>query len=392
MNMDYGWLETLIMDSPEQSRDFYIVNGDKQIVFSFNKELLNTSLDDQEYNFEMLENKGSYIDKQKGVIIGAANSSKSEWRYIYVTDVSEYFAQMDRYSWYMILMFCFIMILCIFISYFISVQVFLPVKQIVQMIDNPCEFYELNSQKQQEDRNKDELKYITSSFIKTISEQERYKEELKKYVTKYTETQISLLQSQINPHFLCNTLQTISFLSLELLDGENIISDTIDDLSVMLREIMNIDTNLISIEDEIKYTKAYIEILEKRYDGKLKVRWNCPEELLKHRTLKFILQPAVENSVKHGYKNMKTPGEIRITIEKSGDDVCYSVSDDGIGADSAWVEKMNQELSKGSLIGNHVGLRNVNQRIKLLFGESYGVKICDCSAGFSVVIKIPNVI
>ena len=83
--------------------------------------------------------------------------------------------QMDRYSWYMILMFCFIMILCIFISHFISVQVFLPIRQIVKMIDNLCEFYELNSQKQQEDRNKDELKYITSSFLKTLSEQERYK-------------------------------------------------------------------------------------------------------------------------------------------------------------------------------------------------------------------------
>ena len=393
INMEYEWFETLVKEGTQQFKDFYVVNGMNDIIFSFDKSMLNKNLECEEnsYRIEQIDANEIYIDENEKMVVCSLKSENNDWNYVYVSDISHCFEELQQYSRNMLFVFALVFCLCMVVSYFISLQVFQPIKEIIRMIDNPTDFYELNSIQTENDGNKNELKYILTSFMKSITEQERYKEELTKYIIKYKETQITLLQSQLNPHFLYNTLQTMSFLSMELLNGENRISNMINSLSVMLRELMNINQNMIPISEEVRYTKAYIEILEKRYDGKLSVTWDCPKELMNFQTVKFILQPLIENSIRHGYKNMKTPGEIKIRIERMADNIRWTVSDFGTGAEPSWVEKMNHSLRINQVEGDHIALKNVNQRIKLLFGEDYGLKIIPCSMGFTIQILTPVV-
>ncbi len=222
INMEYDWFETLVKEGTQRFKDFYVVNGRNEILFSFDKAKLNKTLESIENNYvtERIEKNETYIDGTEKRIVCSLRSEASDWNYVYVSDISECYEELQQYNRTILFAVGLIFGLCIVVAYFISLQVFRPIKEIIKMIDNPQDFYELNTSRADKDGNKNELKYILSSFMKSITEQERYKEELTQYIIKYKKTQIALLQSQLNPHFLYNTLQTMSFLSMDLLNGK----------------------------------------------------------------------------------------------------------------------------------------------------------------------------
>ena len=200
-----------------------------------------------------------------------------------------------------------------------------------------------------------------------------------KYLREY---EIKALHSQINPHFLYNTLDTIIWMA-EFEDNEKVISIT-KSLANYFRLSLSNGHEKIPLKDEIMHTKEYLFIQKQRYEDKLSYFFNIEDEsLLSIEVPKIIIQPIVENSIYHGIKNLSGNGIITIDVYRENSTVNISVKDNGIG-----FEKTKQ--FKKSKTGG-VGTQNVDKRIKFYYGKNYGVFINknNKTEGAEVIIKIP---
>ena len=200
-----------------------------------------------------------------------------------------------------------------------------------------------------------------------------------KYLREY---EIKALHSQINPHFLYNTLDTIIWMA-EFEDNEKVISIT-KSLANYFRLSLSNGHEKIPLKDEIMHTKEYLFIQKQRYEDKLSYFFNIEDEsLLSIEVPKIIIQPIVENSIYHGIKNLSGNGIITIDVYRENSTVNISVKDNGIGFEKA------KQFKKSKTGG--VGFQNVDKRIKFYYGKNYGVFINKDSntEGAEVVIKIP---
>ena len=200
-----------------------------------------------------------------------------------------------------------------------------------------------------------------------------------KYLREY---EIKALHSQINPHFLYNTLDTIIWMA-EFEDNEKVISIT-KSLANYFRLSLSNGHEKIPLKDEIMHTKEYLFIQKQRYEDKLSYFFNIEDEsLLSIKVPKIIIQPIVENSIYHGIKNLSENGIITIDVYRQNSTVNISVKDNGIGFEKA------KQFKKSKTGG--VGTQNVDKRIKFYYGKNYGVFINkdNKTEGAEVIIKIP---
>ena len=200
-----------------------------------------------------------------------------------------------------------------------------------------------------------------------------------KYLREY---EIKALHSQINPHFLYNTLDTIIWMA-EFEDNEKVISIT-KSLANYFRLSLSNGHEKIPLKDEIMHTKEYLFIQKQRYEDKLSYFFNIEDEsLLSIEVPKIIIQPIVENSIYHGIKNLSGNGIITIDVYKQNSTINISVKDNGIGFEKA------KQFKKSKTGG--VGIKNVDKRIKFYYGKNYGVFINkdNKTEGAEVIIKIP---
>ncbi|WP_054023901.1 sensor histidine kinase [Bacillus sp. FJAT-28004] len=191
------------------------------------------------------------------------------------------------------------------------------------------------------------------------------------------EAQLRALQAQINPHFLYNTLDTINWIAI----GRNAhdISQMIDGLAKYFRLSLNKGRDLVSISDELNLAKVYLEIQQTRFPKSFTFYFEIDEDLDRYEMPKLTLQPLVENALLHGIRKSKSKsGTIRIRACRDGEDLVLSVTDDGIGMEQelacSLLTKPQPDLHSDGA-GSSYGLYNVNERIKLFAGETYGLDI-----------------
>lgn len=192
------------------------------------------------------------------------------------------------------------------------------------------------------------------------------------------------LQQQINPHFLYNTLSMINFMALE--SGQNAISKITLSLSDFYRTALNKGNNTCSLGDELKNMNAYLDIQQMMHDYEFELDVFIDDELKDYETPNLILQPIVENAIGHGIDLLEDrKGVLRVYATSTNDEIYIMVEDNGVGMDEETMEKMLSQNSKG------YGMRNVNQRIKLLYGEDYGLHIESIiGQGTVVTIHLPK--
>ena len=180
---------------------------------------------------------------------------------------------------------------------------------------------------------------------------------------KYSE--LKALQSQINPHFLFNVLNTMT--SLIRTNPEKAREVTID-LSNYLR--YNLDNNVKSVEliKELNQVNTYIKIEKVRFGDKLNILYDVDESLYNFQIPSLIIQPLVENSIKHGILKKRDNGCVKIIIKKIGKDMEVIIEDDGIGIEQTIIDNLDKQIKE------NIGLKNVHQRLKLLYGEGLNIK------------------
>jgi two-component system sensor histidine kinase YesM len=213
--------------------------------------------------------------------------------------------------------------------------------------------------------------------------------------------QFLALQNQINPHFLYNTLEGIR--SEALSAGLDTIAQMTEALSTFFRYTISTMDNLVTVEDELANIENYFTIQQYRFGKRLNLHIDIAEnerfEILAYRLPKLTLQPIVENSIIHGLECKVSKGTLRITLETTPSRLLITISDDGVGMEASQLEELNRSLAIRSLsyVGGGrkrggIAIVNVNNRIKLLFGEQYGITITSTpSLGTDVEIVLPRI-
>lgn len=230
----------------------------------------------------------------------------------------------------------------------------------------------------------DEIALLMDNFNDMTKEIGQLVEDMKRNHETLRLSETKLLQAQINPHFLYNSLSMINWKALEA-EQEDISRITLS-LSTFYRTALNKGKNILLVKDEIANIKSYLDIQLAMHDNSFDVVYDIDDSILKYETLNLILQPLLENAIGHGI-DVKTDGrgEIRIEGKENGDFIDFTVSDNGIGMTKTQAALI---LSKSS---NGYGVSNVNERIKLYYGEKYAVKIESTpGAGTKVMLHFPK--
>ena len=238
----------------------------------------------------------------------------------------------------------------------------------------------------------DEVAELAVSFNKMAGNMQSLIDKVKEDERKMRKADLRLLQEQIQPHFLYNTLDTIVWL-IESNEPDEAVTMVVT-LSDFFREILSKGKEFISIKEEEKHISSYLQIQEMRYRDILEYDIQLDQVIYKYQILKLTLQPVVENALYHGIKYKRAKGCIHIHGEKEGDIIRLTVRDDGVGMDEEelvqlrqQIEKPCQETEKG------FGLANVNERIHMYFGYEYGMKIeSEKGKGTTVEIVIPAIL
>lgn len=202
------------------------------------------------------------------------------------------------------------------------------------------------------------------------------------------EAELAYLRSQVDPHFLYNTLEVIRKMALEK-DAPEIARMALDMGNIFRYSAKGGDE--VSLEEELSIIKSYVRIQQMRFDGKIEVYYFVSEDVLQLKVMKMLLQPIVENSIFHGLEPTSRKGSIYIGARKEGDTLIITVKDDGVGIEQEGLREIQQEMSEENAdTSRHVGTLNTNARIRLFYGKEYGVSIESCvEDGTTVILRVP---
>ncbi len=216
--------------------------------------------------------------------------------------------------------------------------------------------------------------YITQSIVRGFLEKSALDRQLVEKKYRLEAMHFSFLQSQLNPHFLFNTLKNIFWKTVKLTGQPNEASRMIDLLtSVLYYTLVNPDRYVV-LEDEIENTEKYLKIQQMRFDHIFHVVWNVNVNTHEIKCIKFLLQPLVENSISHGFKQVDS-GEIEITITRDQHMVHFSVTDNGTGFSETRLAQIRQWMLQEDSPAEGIGLYNLNKRLVLTYGDSSALKI-----------------
>lgn len=381
---------SMLYQQYKDGRLFFLVNADNKIIISSELSYFNTYPDDIGLNTLTIESnpKNSiYEINDKNYIVLSSDSTISDYKYISAYPLELYEHKLSTMKLQIIGILLLLMIIIFILAYVASVRSYSPLNEIISFLDNsqpPADNIE------EEDKN--ELMYIINSIQTHINDKTKMAEILEERMKLLRKSQYDMLQTQINPHFLYNTLETINWMAYNMSNSENPVSKSLINLASFFRNTLT-SGYFVSIENEIKYTKEYVNILALRYGDLFDIEWDIDESILSYTIIKICLQPIIENAVYHGIKQKNDKGLIKIKGLCDDNNIILIVSDDGVGIEKDALDELNKTLSETSFTNekSHIGLSNVNQRIKIIFGDSYGIHVeSSVGVGTDVYVTIPK--
>lgn len=237
------------------------------------------------------------------------------------------------------------------------------------------------------DTENDEFTMISNSLNDMCKKLNEYVNKVYLTEIKQKNAEIMALQNQINPHFLYNTLESIRMKAV--INGDREVAKMLYNLAVLFRNMVKSD-NIITIKKELEHCRLYLDLFKFRYEDKFDYNIEIDEELLTKEIIKFSIQPIIENFLKYGINLEVNHNYLSINVTKRNNDIEISIIDNGKGIDPKKLEIICESLNN---IDNKesIGLMNVHERIRLIYGEKYGLTIENSDlGGTSVIVKIPN--
>ena len=363
----------------------YIVNSKGQIIYHPQQQMLFSGLK-EENTFEISELSDG-IHRKKDNIYNISSLDSCNWKIVGVSFNDEITqAVKSQVVVGLIFALLFSAFMSAVIYFLLSRTVTRPVRRLVasmQKFEKQAETFEYKADMS----NVAEFQTLSTSFEHMVLMIQSLVEKVHNEEIVLRKTELKALQAQINPHFLYNTLDSIQWMCEQ--DNSKEAVEMVGALAKLFRISISHGNEFITIRDELRHAESYLIIQSYRYKNQFTYSFDVDESLLEYMCNKITIQPFIENAIYHGLDRMVDEGEIRICVHGDGKDIVITVSDNGLGMTKEQCEtilKKDRSDSKG------IGVKNVNDRLKIYFGDEYGISIdSELDVGTTVTIRIPKI-
>ncbi|HHY64904.1 MAG TPA: histidine kinase, partial [Clostridiaceae bacterium] len=365
----------------------YIIDKYGNMVYHPQQQMIYAGLKTENTMDALTREPGTYFEDFDGErrIMTIKNVSYSGWRIVGISYVDELVTNRKHFNRFIMFISIFGVIFEMMASMFISYKISQPVKRLENKMKR-LENGDFNISV--EEKGEDEVRQLSRTFNMMVGKIKMLMDQIITEQEEKRKSELKALQAQINPHFLYNTLDSIIWMN----ENQNYegVTVMVSALSKLFRISLSKGQEVISIADELEHARSYLTIQKMRYKDKYDYFIDIEPGLESERTLKLILQPIVENAIYHGIGPLNEKGIIRISVKSEGDNILFQVTDNGYGIKPEILKNLLSQESTSYHSGG-VGLKNVNERIKLFYGEEYGIEILsEVDVGTTVNIRIPR--
>ncbi len=359
-------------DMVDKDDRFLIVDGDEQIISSQDKSDLYHKFDASAYN--------------KGYLSMSGGIERLGWKLVSLKSMKSVVSENQRNTWIILVVGVFCLAVAFVVSYILSYTISKPILKLVRVMN---EIKQDRLETRVDFTCSDEIGMLGKGFNNLMDRVTGLMDDIYREQRFRRESELKLLQYQVKPHFLYNTLETI--ISFILLDMKDNAIKAAESLADFYRLSLSRGKEIITIGEEAKLTVSYLSILKFRYAQQLDFKVDFDEEIMKCRIPKLTLQPLVENSIYHGLKPKERMGFLSVKGCRQEDYILIEVFDDGVGIPP---DKIESILKGNGLTGQHdsFGAASVDARLKLFYGERFGLHIDSEAGKFTrVSVYIPMV-
>lgn len=367
--------------------EFYLIDENRRVVYSDQEGVTASVLDTPAFGQVLDTGTGNFVWKdletgEKSIIV-CEKSSTSGWTLVTVTSEKEAYGKLHaiwRLAGVIGLLYVGFMLLA---YYILSKGVFRPIGRLDRGMKKVSagEFGHIEEEK--DAGRDDEISHVIRRYNEMVDQIENLMAEIREEEKAKNSERIKVLSMQISPHFVYNTLNTIKWMAAA--NRQDNICRMIESLVKMMRSVTYQTNEEISLREELELLDCYVYIQKMRFLN-FEVEYRIPEELLDYKVNKLVLQPFVENCIQHAFPETEDMGVIRINAEKQEDALVLLVEDNGRGFEVEKV-KFSQDADKRE---DHVGIPNVSERLRLNYGEEYGIRIESAPGmGTRVFIRLP---
>lgn len=392
VDMNYSSIERLLQKANTKADDTYcyLMDSNGEIIYHPKQKLIYNNLYEENNITAISYDDGSVEEEFHGEkrIVTIKTVSYTGWKLVRVVPMSVFEMGISDMRLVVILFVALAMLMIIVINQLVSARIAMPLKKLNDSVKdwesgnmNP-DIYVGGSL---------EVEHLGMTLRSTVDQLRQLMDDIVKEQEKKRKSELDALQSQINPHFLYNTLDSIVW----MIEGERYQDAVfmITQLASLFRISLSRGKTIISITDEIKHAKNYMNIQKVRYKNSFSVEFDIDEEIMECCTVKLVIQPLLENAIYYGVEGMDGDGEIKVKGYRKDQDIYIEVSDNGFGMPQDVVDALLTDNERVPKKGSGVGLMNVYNRIRLRFGSAYKLEIESIpDEGTTVRIHLPYII
>lgn len=388
IDLNYDTISNLCEKSAMGEHGYvFILDAAGNVIYHPKQQLLYTGLIEEEIDKVLSCGEDYFItDGRDGCLYTMSVSDKTGWTVVGVSYLDEMMETRRWITWTFFLTAVVLVSVAVLLSGFLADRITLP---ILKLRESMREVEKGNFEKASVVvTEKNEIGSLGNSFnLMTRKIQELMAQNVEEQKEK-RKIELRALQSQINPHFLYNTLDSIIWMA-ESGENEEVVQMTAA-LATMMRQSFNNKAEIVSLEAEIEHVESYLMIQKMRYMDKLNFSVSLEEGIRECPIVKLVLQPLVENAIYHGIRYKNGSGTVRVIAKREGEEIHITVEDDGVGMSEQALQHIFDE-HKVNYNSNGVGVYNVERRLKLYYGNAYGLFYeSERNRGTRVLMKIPG--
>lgn len=379
-NIDSSFFDELfeLLGQKNDVTTYLITDNAGNIIWSNHEEF--PAVLDEELFHHLQSAEESYSEQKyqgKDYIVTKLKSDYNDWNYISMKDRVEVIKTTKWVLLMVVVELVLLLLATVLGAYIIQYYLLKPIQSLAVAMNMPeDEVVRTRLDTKQED----EIGQLYASFNEMNERMQRYIEKIE--VMNRKEYQVQVLNAQINPHFIYNTLDTVQWMAMAIPAPD--ICKLIVSFSDILRYSISKKENIVTLEEELCCIRNYCNIYEERYEVKF-CSFSIDERIYPYRTFKMLLQPIVENCIIHGFKQNIRGASLEIHGVLEDEEAVITILDNGVGISQ---ERISYILSVDS---ERVGLSNINQRLRLLYGDEYGLQIkSELGAGTAVILRFPK--
>jgi len=383
IDMNFSVIEDLLASVNLADHGYvFIVDETDNLVYHTQQQLIYAGIKNENLEGVSEAYNESFLQKDEARYLTTKVLNNVNWKLVGVYFVSDIADSQESITDYIEIVIIAGVFIFVFFSFFMSSRITQPIKELEASMEA---VQEGNFDIQLDIDGEYEVVQLTKSYnvmirkIRNLMDQILIEQEAKR------KSELSSLQAQINPHFLYNTLDSIVWMA-EHEKHEDVILMT-SSLASLFRISISKGQMIIPVRKEIDHAKHYLTIQKMRYKDKFTFKFEIDETIYDYEVLKLILQPIIENSIYHGIRHMVDEGEITIRGYLKEDHLYFEVEDDGLGMSEEVIQNVLYEEANEQ----GVGLNNVHERIRLMYGKQYGLEIeSEIEEGTKIIFKLPR--